>query len=85
MTHPDDRNFVAGLYSWSQTFSEAVNEKDPGKLREKVAAAETAIFNRLQALTEGDAGIELMALREASRTLLSLKTRVLQFPDWRQS
>jgi hypothetical protein len=73
------------LYAWSQTFSQAVKEKDPQKLQEKVAAAEAAIFNRLQDLAQGNgAEIEIIALREASNIILSLKTDVLRFPDWRQ-
>jgi hypothetical protein len=73
------------LYAWSPTFSQAVKEKDPQKLQEKVAAAEAAIFNRLQDLAQGNgAEIEIIALREASNIILSLKTDVLRFPDWRQ-
>lgn len=83
--HRNELNADHNLYVWSQTFSEAVKEKDPQKLQEKVAAAEAAIFNRLQSLTQGNgAEIEIIALREASDTLLSLKTDVLRFPDWRR-
>ena len=85
MTHRNELNPDLTLYVWSQTFSEAVKEKDPQKLQEKVAAAEAAIFNRLQGLAQGNgAEIEITALREASDTLLSLKTEVLRFPDWRR-
>jgi hypothetical protein len=85
LTHRNEVNPDHTLYVWSQAFSEAVREKDPQKLQEKVAAAEAAIFNRLQDLTQGNgAEIEITALREASDTLLSLKTDVLRFPDWRR-
>jgi len=85
LTHRNELDPDHNLYVWSQTFSEALKEKDPQKLQEKVAAAEAAIFNRLQDLAQGNgAEIEISALREASNTLLSLKTDVLRFPDWRQ-
>lgn len=85
MTHPNDLGPDHQLYAWSQTFSEAVTEKDPQKLREKVSAAEAAIFHRLQDLAQSDgAEAEIIALRKASDILLSLKTDVLKFPDWRQ-
>jgi len=72
-------------YTWSQTFSDAIEEKDPQKLQEKVAAAEAAIFSRLQGLARSNgAEAEIIALRKASDTLLSMKTDVLKFPDWRQ-
>jgi hypothetical protein len=81
VTHPNEHK----LYVWSQTFSEAVTEEDPQKLREKVSAAEAAIFHRLQDLAQSDgAEAEIIALRKASDILLSLKTDVLKFPDWRQ-
>lgn len=85
MTHFNELNPDRGLYAWSLTFSEALKEKDPQKLQKKVAAAEAAIFTRLQDLTQANgAETEIIALREASNTLLSLKTDVLRFPDWRQ-
>ena len=86
MTHPNDLDPDHKLYVWSQTFSEAIREKDPRKLQEKVSAAEAAIFHRLQDLARSDrAEAETIALRKASDILLSLKTDVLKFPDWRQS
>lgn len=85
MTHPNDLGPDQNIYAWSQTFSEAVIEKDPQKLQEKVSAAEAAIFHRLQDLAQSDgAEAETIALRKASEILLSLKTDVLKFPDWRQ-
>ena len=86
LTPADDLHPDNGLYAWSQTFSEAVKETDPHKLHEKVAAAEAAIFHRLQDLAEANgAEREIMALRKATDALLSLKTDVLRFPDWRHS
>lgn len=85
LTHRNELDPDHNLYVWSQTFSEAVREKDLQKLQEKVAAAEAAIFTRLQDLAQGNgAEMEIMALREASNALLSLKTDVLRFPDWRR-
>jgi hypothetical protein len=56
-------------------------------LKEKIAAAETAIFERLQALAAKNShsqSAEVLELRKASEALLALKTDVLRFPDWRQ-
>ena len=85
VTHLNELDPHHKLYPWSQVFSDAVKEKSPQALREKIAAAETAIFNRLQDLARSNgAEAETIALREASDILLSLKTDVLKFPDWRQ-
>jgi hypothetical protein len=82
---PDEHNSDHKNYAWSQAFCDALEEKDPQKLNDKLVAAEAAIFNRLQALAQSDgSNSEIVALREASNALLTLKTHVLKFPDWRQ-
>ena len=84
MTNSDHRA-EHGQMSWRDVFTAAMAEKDPQKLNDKVAAAEAAIFERLQHLTQNShSGEERLALREASEALLALKTEVLKFPDWRQ-
>jgi hypothetical protein len=71
---------------WKEMVAEAVSETDPRQLREKVAAAEAAIFQRLQRLATSSKGsqTEMRELRAASDRLLALKTDVLKFPGWRE-
>jgi hypothetical protein len=71
-------------FEWQGIIHEALVELDLDKLRAKIAEAESAIFNRLQALGETAGGAEERhALQDASNTLLTLKREVLKFPDWR--
>lgn len=70
---------------WRAIYADAIAEKNPRKLQPKVAAAEAAIFHRLQELAQnsGSDG-EQSALRNAAAALLSLKTDILNYPGWRQ-
>jgi hypothetical protein len=72
-------------HSWKNLVADAVAESSPKKLQEKIAVAEAAIFERSQALAANShpQSAEVRELREASATLLALKTNVLKFPDWR--
>jgi hypothetical protein len=75
-----DRNRV----EWKSVLQEALMEINPDKLKEKVAEAEVAIFQRLQALGRNtDSAEERHALQDASNALLALKHELLKFPDWR--
>ena len=71
---------------WKERVAEVMSETDPQRLSQRVAAAEAAIFQRLQILAADSGGMptELHELRDASDRLLALKTEVLNFPDWRQ-
>jgi hypothetical protein len=73
-------------HAWRTFVADAMSETNPEKLRDKIAAAEAAVFDRLQALAANSTSqpAEVGELREASETLLALKTSVLKFPDWRQ-
>lgn len=69
---------------WKKLVKEAVVEVNPDRLKEKVAEAEAAIFQRLQALERSsDSPAERHALQDASNTLLILKREVLKYPDWK--
>jgi len=59
---------------WQMHFQEALLELDREKLRERIAAAETAISNRLQALA-GDSNhhAERQAIEDALLLILVLK------------
>jgi hypothetical protein len=69
--------------AWQKICQEALVELDPNKLKERVAAAEAAVFMRSQELApSSDAQAERQALRDATRSLRFLKRDVLKFPDW---
>jgi hypothetical protein len=71
-------------FEWQIVLHEALVEVNSEKLKGKVAEAEAAIFQRLQALRESsDSAEERHALQDASNALLTLKKEVLKFPDWR--
>jgi hypothetical protein len=62
---------------WQNEFRAALLELDTEKLRERVAAAETAIFNRLQAISQGSNTAERQAIEDALARLRVLKWAVL--------
>src|SRR2546425_11815189 len=93
----DERSIVRGLIWRTQVFhlhkSSTQNGRmssklrfwrlDPETLRERVAAAETAIFNRLQAISQGsNHTAERQAIEDALASLRVLKRDNLGFPDW---
>ena len=74
-------------YEWQKLVRDALLELDPKALPQKVANAESAIFERLQALAKVDApnsddAEERQALQDAVNSLRVLKREVLKFPDW---
>ena len=84
MSDPENRATSQSNHVWRAIYANAVAEKNPEKLREKVTAAETAIFQRLQELTqESDSSGERSDLQKAAEALLALKTNTLKFPRWR--
>ena len=68
---------------WQKAVQEALLELDQEKLRSRVAAAEAAIFNRLQAIAH-DANhlAERHAMEGAASNLRVVKREILKFPDW---
>jgi hypothetical protein len=69
--------------AWQKVCQEALVELDPDKLKERVAAAEAAVFKRSQELAHIlDAQAERQALRDVTNSLRFLKRDVLKFPDW---
>ena len=68
---------------WHSEFEAALREGDPQSLRQRVDAAEAALFLRLQALgasAEGEA--ERQAISDAMATLRAIQTNKLGYPDW---
>lgn len=68
---------------WQSAVQGALLELDKDKLRTRVAEAEAAVFNRLQAISRNpDHHSERQAIEDALITLRVLKREVLGFPDW---
>lgn len=67
--------------SWQKPLQDAINEPDLQKLPEKLSAAESAIFQRMQELTTSpDGNHESEAIREACKQLLKIQTQRLKWP-----
>ncbi len=68
---------------WQRPVQAALLEMEKDKLTARVGDAEIAIFNRLQAISQGsDHGDERQALEDALSNLRVLKRESLGFPDW---
>jgi hypothetical protein len=68
---------------WQNEYRAALLEVDRGKLSERVAAAETAIYERLQQISQDpDRRAEHQAIEDALAGLRLLKRERLGFPDW---
>jgi hypothetical protein len=67
---------------WQREFEAALLEADPQTLRQRVDAAEAAIFLRLQVLVESVQGhAEQQAISDAIRTLRTIQREKLGYPD----
>ena len=68
---------------WQGEFEAALLDADPEKLRERLEAAEVAMFLRSQALVHGtDGHAEQQAIRDATAKLRLIQTEKLGYPDW---
>jgi hypothetical protein len=67
---------------WQREFEAALREEDPESLRQRVDAAEAAIFVRSQALVDSPHAQEQQAMSDATRTLRTIQTEKLGYPDW---
>jgi hypothetical protein len=68
---------------WQREFEAALRERDPKVLRQRVDAAEAAIFLRLQSLANGpNEHAEQEAISNALRTLRTFQREKLGYPDW---
>lgn len=80
---PDSASETLKYPHWQREFEAAILEGDPKTLRERVDAAEAALFLRLQALAgnaEGQA--EQRAIADAMQTLRAIQKEKLAYPDW---
>jgi hypothetical protein len=67
--------------SWQKPLQDAIDERDLQKLPEKLSAAESAIFVRMQELNSSpDGDRESEAIRLACRELLKIQTQRLKWP-----
>jgi hypothetical protein len=74
------------LYPWQHDYQAALLELDPEKLPQRVEAAETAIFKRLQTISQGsDSNAERQAIEDALASLRVLSRRNWGFPTGRRS
>jgi hypothetical protein len=71
---------------WQPAFQAALIEVDPKKILERVHLAETAIFNRLQVMSNSpDSRAERQAIESALAGLRVIKRENLGFPDWEKT
>lgn len=73
---------------WQEPYQQAMLELDSEKLRQKILDAESAIYSRLQQLTDGEAHTdgakeERLAIEDAISSLRVLQKEKLEFPDWK--
>jgi hypothetical protein len=77
------RPFPLRYPEWQLEYQDVLLETDSEQLAERVADAETAIFNRLQQLSESqDSQGERQAIQDAIRALRVIERDRLGFPDW---
>lgn len=68
---------------WHREFEAAIREGDPRSLRQRVHAAEAALFLRLQALgTSAEGEAERQAISDAMAALRAIQRNKLGYPDW---
>ena len=68
---------------WQEQYLAALLECEPQMLKERVEAAETAIFKRLQSISQSsDNRAESLAIEDAVNSLRVIKRERLNFPDW---
>jgi hypothetical protein len=80
----EDSPFPKVLYpEWQNQYRAALLELDRQKLSERVTAAEAAIYQRLQAISQNsDHQAERQAIEDAMAALRLLMKEKLDFPDW---
>jgi hypothetical protein len=84
MTDPDTSTSHTIKYPhWQREFEAALREGDPQTLRQRVDAAEAALFLRSQALVGNAQGYaERQAISDAIGTLRAIQRERLGYPDW---
>lgn len=68
---------------WQREFEAALREGTPQSLRQRVDAAEAALFLRMQALGESpEEQAERQAIADAMGILRAIQKEKLGYPDW---
>ena len=71
---------------WQNEYQAALLELDRRNLAQRVAAAEAAIYKRLQVIAEsGDHQAERQAIEDALEAIRVLEREKLNFPDWEKA
>jgi hypothetical protein len=71
---------------WQNEYEAAFLEPEPEKLSERVQAAETAIYERLQQISQNaEHHTERQVIADALAALRVLKRDELGFPDWEKT
>ena len=82
----DQANFTSQKLKyphWQREFEAAIGKGDPNTLRERVDAAEAAIFVRSQALaSHSEETPERQAIADAMQVLRTIQKEKLSYPDW---
>jgi hypothetical protein len=80
---PDSASSKILYPDWQLQYRTALLELDPQKLPDRIDQAETAIFYRLQVLSQTpNHRAERQAIGDALASLRTLKRETLGFPDW---
>jgi hypothetical protein len=83
MATDDSPSFRILYPHWQHEYQAAVLEVDRKKLPERVAAAEAAIYERLQQISQDSHhDTERRAIEDAMAGLRVLMKEKLDFPDW---
>jgi len=83
MATDDQRSPEIRYPAWQNEYQAALVEVDRQKLKQRVEAAETAIFKRLQHLSQNsDDFVERQVIEDALKSLRAIKRDELGFPDW---
>jgi hypothetical protein len=80
MTAQETPRFPKTTYSWQREVEAALTEGDPKTLRQRVDAAEAALFLRSQALAGALTHPEQQAISDAVRTLRTIQRDKLGYP-----
>jgi len=83
MAHEDSPTPEILYPEWQNEYQAALVELDREKLSERVEGAETAIYKRLQQISQSsDHFAERQVIEDALNSLRVLKRDELGFPDW---
>ena len=69
-----------GPLEWQSAYRAALCETDSARLKEKIHAAETALYNRAQQLNTPQNDPERLAMRDAAHALRVLMVKELGYP-----